>query len=53
VQDLLRLIFDMKMMNNQMKEIGYDAKKDAFRKTMPKQVLMKGYEALKKSNVMK
>jgi len=25
VKDLIRLIFDMKMMNNQMKEIGYDA----------------------------
>jgi len=25
--DFVRLIFDMKMMNKQMKEIGYDAKK--------------------------
>ena len=27
VQDLMNLIFDMKMINNSMKEIGYDAKK--------------------------
>ena len=46
VQDLVRLIFDMKMMNNQMKEIGYDAKKMPLGK-LAKSSIMKGYEALK------
>ena len=27
LQNLINLIFDMKMINNQIKEIGYDAKK--------------------------
>lgn len=46
VQDLVRLIFDMKMMNNQMKEIGYDAQKMPLGK-LAKSSIMKGYEALK------
>lgn len=46
VQDLIRLIFDMKMMNNQMKEIGYDAKKMPLGK-LSKTSIEKGYEALK------
>jgi poly [ADP-ribose] polymerase 2/3/4 len=37
----------MKMMNNQMKEIGYDAKKMPLGK-LAKASIMKGYEALKK-----
>lgn len=36
----------MKMMNNQMKEIGYDAKKMPLGK-LAKSAIMKGYEALK------
>lgn len=47
VQDLMRLIFDMKMMNNQMKEIGYDSSKMPLGK-LAKSSIMKGYEALKK-----
>lgn len=47
VQDLIRLIFDMKMMNNQMKEIGYDAKKMPLGK-LSKSSIEKGYEALNK-----
>ena len=46
VQDLVRLIFDMKMMNNQMKEIGYDAKKMPLGK-LAKNSILRGYEALK------
>jgi poly [ADP-ribose] polymerase len=46
VQDLIRTIFDMKMMNNQMKEIGYDAKKMPLGK-LAKSSIMKGYNALK------
>jgi poly [ADP-ribose] polymerase len=46
VQDLVRLIFDMKMMNNQMKEIGYDAKKMPLGK-LAKSSILRGYEALK------
>ena len=42
VQDLIKLIFDMKMMNNQMKEIGYDAKKMPLGK-LAKASIMKGY----------
>ena len=37
----------MKMMNNQMIEIGYDAKKMLLGK-LAKSSIMKGYEALKK-----
>jgi poly [ADP-ribose] polymerase len=46
VQDLIKLIFDMKMINNTMKEIGYDAKKMPLGK-LAKSSIMKGYEALK------
>jgi poly [ADP-ribose] polymerase 2/3/4 len=46
VQDLVRLIFDMKMMASQMKEIGYDAKKMPLGK-LAKASIMKGYEILK------
>lgn len=46
MQDLVRLIFDMKMMNNQMKEIGYDAKKMPLGK-LAKNSILRGYEALK------
>ena len=46
VQDLIRLIFDMKMMANQMKEIGYDAKKMPLGK-LAKNSIKKGYEVLK------
>ena len=46
VQDLIKLIFDMKMMNNHMKEIGYDAKKMPLGK-LAKNSILRGYEALK------
>jgi poly [ADP-ribose] polymerase 2/3/4 len=46
VQDLIRLIFDMKMMAKQMKEIGYDAKKMPLGK-LAKTSISKGYEILK------
>ena len=46
VQNLIRLIFDMKMMDKQMKEIGYDAKKMPLGK-LAKSSIVKGYEALK------
>ena len=46
VKDLIKLIFDMKMINNQMKEIGYDAKKMPLGK-LAKVSIMRGYEALK------
>lgn len=46
MQDLVRLIFDMKMMTNQMKEIGYDAKKMPLGK-LAKNSILRGYEALK------
>jgi poly [ADP-ribose] polymerase len=36
----------MKMMNNQMKEIGYDAKKMPLGK-LAKASILKGYESLK------
>jgi len=45
VQDLIRLIFDMKMMANQMKEIGYDAKKMPLGK-LAKTSISKGYQIL-------
>ena len=38
-------MFDMKMMNQQMKEIGYDAKKMPLGK-LAKSSIVKGYEAL-------
>ena len=40
------MIFDMKMMNNHLKEIGYDAKKMPLGK-LAKASILKGYEALK------
>ena len=46
VKDLIKLIFDMKMINNTMKEIGYDAKKMPLGK-LAKGSIMRGYEALK------
>jgi poly [ADP-ribose] polymerase 2/3/4 len=42
VQELIRMIFDMKMMNIQMKEIGYDAKKMPLGK-LAKSSIKKGY----------
>ena len=42
----MKLIFDMKMMTNQMKEIGYDAKKMPLGK-LAKSSILRGYEALK------
>ena len=46
VQDLINLIFDMKMIDKGMKEIGYDAKKMPLGK-LAKSSILKGYEALK------
>jgi len=43
----VRLIFDMRMITNQMKEIGYDAKKMPLGK-LAKASILKGYEILKK-----
>lgn len=45
VQDLIRLIFDMKMMARQMKEIGYDANKMPLGK-LAKSSILKGYTIL-------
>jgi poly [ADP-ribose] polymerase len=45
VQDLIRLIFDMKMMAKQMKEIGYDANKMPLGK-LAKSSILKGYTIL-------
>jgi poly [ADP-ribose] polymerase len=42
VQDLVRLMFDTKMMAAQMKEIGYDAKKMPLGK-LAKTSILKGY----------
>ena len=47
VQDLIRLIFNMNMMQKAMEEIGYDAKKMPLGK-LSKETIKKGYEALKK-----
>ena len=47
VQDLIKLIFNMKMMQQQMTEIGYDAKKLPLGK-LSKETIRKGYETLKK-----
>lgn len=46
IKDLLSLIFDMKMMNDYMKEIGYDAKKLPLGK-LSKSNIEKGYEFLR------
>jgi poly [ADP-ribose] polymerase 2/3/4 len=43
---LIELIFDIKMMNDQMKEIGYDAKKMPLGK-LAKTSIQKGYQILK------
>lgn len=45
LQSLINLIFDMKMMNNQMKEIGYDAKKMPLGK-LAKSTIQQGYVVL-------
>jgi len=47
VQELIKLIFNMKMMQQQMTEIGYDAKKLPLGK-LSKETIKKGYEVLKK-----
>ncbi|CAD8124386.1 unnamed protein product [Paramecium sonneborni] len=46
IKDLVRLIFDMKMINNQMKEIGYDAKKTPLGK-LAASTIKKGFDVLK------
>ncbi|CAK84112.1 unnamed protein product (macronuclear) [Paramecium tetraurelia] len=46
VKELIRLIFDMKMMNNQMREIGYDAKKMPLGK-LAATTIKKGFDVLK------
>lgn len=45
VKNLIQLIFDLKMMNKQMKEIGYDAKKMPLGK-LSKTNIEKGYKIL-------
>jgi len=45
-KDLIKLIFDLKMMNNQMKEIGYDPSRMPLGK-LSKNAIQKGYEVLK------
>lgn len=45
-KSLIKLIFDLNMMNNQMKEIGYDANKMPLGK-LSKQAIQKGYKILK------
>lgn len=45
-KELIKLIFDLKMMNEQMKEIGYDAKKMPLGK-LAKSSIQKGYQILK------
>ncbi|CAK67664.1 unnamed protein product (macronuclear) [Paramecium tetraurelia] len=47
IKELVRLIFDMKMINNQMKEIGYDAKKMPLGK-LAASTINKGFDVLKK-----
>ncbi|CAD8115318.1 unnamed protein product [Paramecium primaurelia] len=46
VKELIRLIFDMKMINNQMREIGYDAKKMPLGK-LAVSTIKKGFDVLK------
>ncbi|CAD8108632.1 unnamed protein product [Paramecium primaurelia] len=46
IKDLVRLIFDMKMINNQMKDIGYDAKKTPLGK-LAASTIKKGFDVLK------
>ena len=45
LQNLISLIFDIKMMNHQMKEIGYDAKKMPLGK-LAKSTVQQGYQVL-------
>lgn len=59
VKELIKLIFDMNMMNQQMKEIGYDAKKLPLGKLSP-ETIKEGYshlnnlsKELKKKNINK
>lgn len=47
MKDLVQLIFDLKMMNNAMKEIGYDAKKLPLGK-LAKTTIKAGYDVLKR-----
>lgn len=47
VKSLINLIFDMKMMDSHLKEIGYDAKKMPLGK-LKKETLNLGYQALTK-----
>jgi len=46
VKEFVRMIFDMKMMNSQMKEIGYDAEKMPLGKLAPS-TIKKGFDVLK------
>ncbi len=46
VKNLLNLIYDMKLMNQQMKEIGYDANKMPLGK-LSQQMIKEGYEILR------
>lgn len=46
VKNLLNLIFDLKLMNQQMKEIGYDANKMPLGK-LSQQMIKDGYEVLR------
>lgn len=46
-KELIKLIFDLKMMDQQMKEIGYDAKKMPLGK-LSKDAIHEGYKILKK-----
>mmetsp|Transcript_64488 Transcript_64488/g.74962 ORF Transcript_64488/g.74962 Transcript_64488/m.74962 type:complete len:768 (+) Transcript_64488:42-2345(+) len=47
VKDLVQLIFDLKLMNNAMKEIGYDAKKMPLGK-LAKTTIKAGYDVLQR-----
>jgi poly [ADP-ribose] polymerase 2/3/4 len=46
VECLIKLLFDMSMMNNQMREAGYDSKKMPLGK-VAKLSIIKGYETLR------
>lgn len=53
VQDLMNLIYDTQIMNKQMTEIGYDAKKMPLGK-LGKETITAGYKVLKRiENVLK
>ena len=47
VKKLMKLIYDTKMMNRQMIQIGYDANKMPLGK-LSKDTILRGYTALKK-----